>query len=133
MRRSATLGWPRLLVTLLLVSLCAAAPARAQSRDAWFGPDKALHFSVSALLAGGGYAAASPFTERTVVRVGVGAGFALSLGIAKELYDATGAGDASWRDFAWDVLGTGVGVLAAWLVDLAVHAATAGRTPVPIR
>jgi len=133
MGRSAALGWPRLAVTLLLVCLCAATPARAQSRDDWFGPDKALHFSVSALLAGGGYAAASPFTQRTAVRVGVGAGFALSLGIAKELYDATGAGDASWRDFTWDVLGTGVGVLTAWLIDLAVHAATDRQTSAPAR
>ncbi len=99
--------------------------------DDWFGPDKALHFSVSALLAGAGYAATAPFTERTAVRVGVGAGFALSLGIAKELYDATGAGDPSWRDFTWDALGTGVGVLTAWLVDLAIHASTDQRTPAP--
>jgi putative lipoprotein len=99
-------------------------PARAQTRDDWFGADKALHFSVSALLGGAGYGVTAMLTERTAVRVGVGAGFALSLGIAKELYDATGAGDPSWRDLTWDALGTGVGVLTAWLVDLAVHAAT---------
>lgn len=118
-RRSA-----RLLVAVLL---CVATAARAQSVDDWFGADKALHFSVSALLAGTGYAVAAPFTERAGVRLGVGAGFALSLGIAKEIADATGTGDPSWRDLTWDALGTGVGLLSAWLVDLAVHAATAPR------
>ncbi len=123
----------RLAASLLVVHLVAPAPVRAQSMDDWFGADKALHFSVSALLAGAGYAATAPFTERTPVRVGVGAGFALSLGIAKELYDASGAGDPSWRDLTWDALGTGVGVLTAWLVDLAIHAATDRRTPAPAR
>jgi len=114
----------RLLVAVLF---CAATAARAQSVDDWFGADKALHFSVSALLAGTGYAAAAPVTERTAVRLGVGAGFALSLGIAKEIADAAGSGDPSWRDLTWDVPGTGVGVLTAWLVDLAMHAATTPR------
>jgi putative lipoprotein len=116
-RRSA-----RLLVAVLL---CFATAARAQSADDWFGADKALHFSVSALLAGTGYAAAAPFTERPGVRLGVGAGFALSLGIAKEIADAAGSGDPSWRDLTWDAVGTGVGLVTAWLVDLAIHSATA--------
>lgn len=114
-----------LAAALLVVSLAATPPTRAQSMDDWLGPDKALHFSVSAALAGGAYGVTSVFTERTAVRLGVGAGFALTLGIAKELYDATGAGDPSWRDLTWDLLGAGVGVLTAWLIDRAVHAATA--------
>ena len=113
---------------LLAAALGAAVPARAQSVDDWLGADKALHFTVSAALAGTGYGGAALLTERTSVRLAVGAGFALSLGIAKEVYDATGAGDPSWRDLAWDVLGTGVGVLSAWLVDRLVHALQAPWT-----
>ena len=107
----------RRALALVLATSAAAVPARAQTVDDWLGPDKALHFSVSALLAGGGYAGAALLSERPAVRIGVGAGLALSLGVAKELYDATGAGDASWRDLTWDALGAGVGVLSAWLVD----------------
>lgn len=123
----------RICAGAVTVAVCAPAPARAQSMDAWLGPDKALHFSVSALLAGAGYAASVPFTERPAVRVGVGAGFALTLGVAKELYDLAGGGDPSWRDLTWDALGAGVGVLTAWLVDLAVRSATAPRRLAPAR
>ena len=115
--------------TALLVAavLSAGVSARAQSVDDWLGADKALHFTLSAALAGTGYGGAALLTERTSVRLAVGAGFALSLGIAKEVYDATGAGDPSWRDLTWDVLGTGVGVLSAWLVDRLVPSLEAPR------
>jgi len=39
------------------------------------------------------------------------------LGGGKELWDLTGHGDPSWRDFTWDVLGTAVGVALAASVD----------------
>lgn len=103
--------------TVLASVLGGPAPARAQTADAWFGADKALHFSVSAVLAGTGYGGAALFTDRTAVRLGAGAGLALSLGVVKEALDAAGAGNPSWRDLTWDVLGTGVGVLASWLID----------------
>jgi putative lipoprotein len=106
---------------LLACALAGSVPARAQTVDDWFGADKALHFSLSALLAGGGYAGAALVTDRTSVRVAAGAGFSLTLGIGKELFDAVAGGDPSWRDFTWDVIGTGVGVLSAWLVDSLVR------------
>lgn len=95
---------------------------RAAAQDAWLGADKALHFSVSAGLAGGGYALAVPLVEAPWARATIGASFALTLGIAKEFYDLSGAGDASWRDLTWDVIGTATGVLIAlgieWLVEV---------------
>jgi putative lipoprotein len=109
---------------LVCVAMASAATllgraARAED-DAWFGPDKALHFGVSIGLGASGYAASSLLFDERWQRAAAGGAFSLSLGAAKELYDATGKGDASWRDFAWDVAGTVVGVGIAWLVDLAI-------------
>ena len=59
----------------------------------------------------------APVSDDVRVRLGVGAGFALTVGIGKELWDLAGHGDPSWKDLAWDALGTGVGVLIAWIVD----------------
>jgi putative lipoprotein len=53
-------------------------------------------------------------------RVAVGAGVALSAGVAKEVYDEIEYGGASYKDLAFDVAGAAVGVVAAWLIDLAV-------------
>ncbi len=111
----------RALFACALVLLLSRAQ-QAAAQDAWFGADKALHFSVSAGLAGGGYALAVPLVEAPWARATIGASFALTLGIAKELYDLSGAGDASWRDLTWDVIGTATGVLIAlgieWLVEV---------------
>jgi putative lipoprotein len=95
-------------------------PASAADEDPWWGPDKALHFGVSAGLAAGGYGASSLVLDQRAARAGVGAGFSLTVGAGKELYDLSGGGDPSWKDFAWDVAGAGVGVAIALLVDLAL-------------
>jgi len=114
-----------MLLRLFRVGLAASAlalvtrPASAED-DPWWGKDKALHFGVSAGLAAGGYAASSFVLDRPVERAAVGAGFALTLGAAKELYDLGAGGDPSWKDFTWDVAGTGVGIAIALLVDLAI-------------
>ena len=107
----------RVRFALLLVTLWAGSAAAQIDPDPWFAPDKALHFSVSAGLAGLGYGGTALFSEDRAVRVAVGAGFALSLGIAKELADLAGLGHPSWKDFTWDVAGTAVGLVASWLLD----------------
>jgi putative lipoprotein len=104
----------------IAASVLCTAPARADDGDPWWGPDKALHFGVSAGLGAAGYAASSLLFERRLERAAGGAAFSLTLGASKELYDLSGAGDASWKDFTWDVAGTAVGVGLALLVDLAV-------------
>lgn len=100
-----------------LVALGFAREARADEADPWWGRDKALHFGLSAGLAAGGYGAASLFLDERWHRAAVGAGFALSLGAGKELYDASSGGDASAKDLTWDVAGTAVGIGLALLVD----------------
>lgn len=98
----------------LLCSLPVVARAEV---DPWFGRDKWLHFGASAALGAGGYAIGSAFLEERPARVAFGSGLALSAGIAKELADLAGAGHPSWRDLAWDAVGTGIGVLLAFGVD----------------
>src|SRR5437667_5464812 len=100
----------------LLVSLEAtlAGPpvARADSANAdpWFGRDKLLHFAASGSLAVVGYASASMLTENRPARIGAGAALAVGAGVAKELWDLDGHGDASWRDLSWDLIGATTGL-----------------------
>jgi len=94
--------------------------AAAADEDRWWGRDKALHFGVSAGLAVGGYAVSTLVLDEPYQRSLAGAGFALSLGIAKETYDYTAHGDASWKDLSWDVAGTALGIGLALAIDLAL-------------
>lgn len=107
---------PRWLGAALLLSWqLLSGPARA---DEWWGPDKALHFGVSAGLGAGGYAASSLIWDEPWQRALAGATLALSAGVAKELWDASGHGDPSWKDLCWDGLGAAVGVGLATGIDL---------------
>ena len=115
---------PRTAASLAGVVACALAgarPAQAADPDPWFGRDKALHFGASATLAAGGYGATGLVTEDRRVRLAVGGGFAFSLGIAKELWDLSGPGDASWRDLTWDAVGTVTGLAFAAGLDWAIQ------------
>ena len=103
--------------------LLAPAPTRAAppDPDPWFGPDKALHFTVSGLVAGGGYGMTAIFSDRVATRIAFGAGLGLAVGAGKEVWDLSGHGDPSWRDFTWDVIGTVFGVGIAVTIDLATR------------
>jgi uncharacterized protein YfiM (DUF2279 family) len=81
-------------LSVLLVLLFGPSAA-AQSSDPWLGQDKALHFSVSIGLGAAGYTGASLCTDDRDVRLGVGILGAFTVGAGKELWDATGAGQAS--------------------------------------
>lgn len=115
----------------LLVALAGSTAFAQADPDPWFAPDKALHFGVSAGLAGLGYGGASLFTEDRAVRIAVGAGFAFSAGIAKELLDLAGLGRPSWKDLAWDALGTAVGVVLSWVLDVFVITPLGRPPPTP--
>lgn len=104
-----------LAAALLLWS--ASSRAQVPEGDPWLGPDKALHFGASAVLAGGGYTLGALASEETAPRFIVGAGVALTAGAAKELYDLTGRGDFSLRDLTWDAIGTATGLLISYAVD----------------
>lgn len=110
----------RVLAVVLGGALFVATPARAEEPDPWVGPDKWLHFGVSVGLTLGGYGTSSLFLGEPWQRATAGAGFSLTLGAGKELYDLSGHGDPSWKDFTWDVAGTAVGVGLALLVDAAL-------------
>lgn len=110
------------LPALLCLSLLAPLSARGEvseipSRDDWFGRDKALHYSVSAGLAGAGYASGALLFEAPEGRWLTGAGVALGAGVAKELYDAGRGSFFSTKDLTWDVLGTATGLGLSWAVD----------------
>lgn len=116
----------RVLLLSLLLSCAGVSSVRAE--DAWLAPDKGLHFGVSLGLAAGGYGLSSLFLAPPRYRALVGFSFALSLGVAKEAWDAAGHGDPSWRDVTWDILGGLTGTALAWGVDLALKRAR--RQPV---
>lgn len=108
----------------MLAALVMPNTAWARDPDPWLGEDKLLHFSASAVAAGLGYGVSSVFVQPRSTRAIVGASTALSLGIGKELYDATGRGDPSFRDLTWDVIGTAVGVGLSLGIDLLLSHAT---------
>jgi len=88
-----------------------------QTDDAWFGRDKALHFGASAAITMIGYAGASAASDHRPTRRAAAVLLGLTAGVTKEVWDAFGAGDASWRDLAWDVIGTATGVAIAAGID----------------
>lgn len=116
---------------LLILSLWSGAALAQSDPDPWFAPDKALHFGFSAGISALGYGGAALFTEDRGVRVLAGVGLGLAAGIGKELLDLAGLGHPSWKDLAWDVMGTAVGVLLSWVLDVFVITPLSRPPPVP--
>jgi putative lipoprotein len=106
---------------LLAALLCLACAAPAAAQDDWLGRDKALHFGVSLAISASAYGVSALWLERPGWRALAGASTALAAGAAKELWDAAGHGDASGKDFAWDVVGSATGVGLALAVDFMVQ------------
>ena len=104
-------------LVLCLTLTGASAFAQQRDPDPWLGPDKALHCSLSAVIAGAGYTGAAFLTDDARLRLLAGGALALVAGTAKELADLGGLGTPSWKDFTWDVIGTAAGLLTAWLLD----------------
>ena len=102
-----------------LAMLCFTSSAACA--DDWLGADKAAHF---------GYSAAFGAAATTTIPLAGGPGpdwrsFALGAGIgvlpgmAKEVWDLSGRGDASWKDLAWDAIGALAGAGIVWAVQAA--------------
>jgi putative lipoprotein len=104
------------VVLYSLLSLVAPRVARADT-DRWLARDKAQHFAATAGIALGGYGGAALLDAETRWRVAIGLGAGMAAGLAKEAWDLSGRGDASWRDVAWDAIGSGVGVLVGFVVE----------------
>ncbi|MFH1759553.1 MAG: hypothetical protein ABIA63_00495 [bacterium] len=85
------------------------------SDDPWFGIDKAQHFAVSVVAAAG-----SKYMLHTHSRLNhtnaaaVGAGFTITLGISKEVYDKKKGSYFSCKDLIYDILGTAAGIWLVW-------------------
>ena len=112
--------WPA-FVALLLVAMSRSSFARADD-DPFWGRDKALHFAVAGGIAGVGYGVTTAVAADRWKAFAVGGAAAVGAGAIKEGLDATGLGDPSWKDFAWDVIGAAAGLGVAWAIDVAIHA-----------
>lgn len=104
-------------VAVAMAFAAGLCPGEASADDFW-GPDKALHFGVSAALSVGGYATSALVFDKPWQRALSGAAFSLAVGAGKEGYDAVAGGDPSWKDFAWDGIGTAMGISLSLTVDL---------------
>lgn len=108
-----------MVVVAAVVGCTIAVPARADD-DPWVAPDKGAHFGVSVAMSAAAYGVSTAFLDEPWQRAVTAASFSLAVGAGKEAYDATGRGDPSGRDFAWDALGTAVGVGLALTIDALV-------------
>jgi putative lipoprotein len=108
------------LVLVVLLSFSSRS-ARAADPDPWFAKDKALHFGVSAGIAGGTYAMGAALFDARGHALLAASGATLAVGAGKELLDLAGYGTPSWKDFAADVAGMIIGLAVAWSLDLAVR------------
>lgn len=87
-----------------------ASTACAAENDA-LGPDKALHFTVSVGLTLSASLAFDVVGVDEPEASPLSIGFALSLGVGKELFDALRGSGFSAADLTWDVLGVASAVL----------------------
>lgn len=123
-----------MFLSLAVGSVFCGGAALAQGNDSLLGKDKAEHFALSAGLAAAGYGGSALFFDSREARLLAGAGFALTLGAAKELDDLRGPGVASWADMAWNVVGAGAGLAVAYGIDRLLSARRprgAGGLPSP--
>jgi uncharacterized protein YfiM (DUF2279 family) len=123
---------PRAFFSVLAcAALVSSSPAaQAMDNDPWIARDKALHLDASAGIAALSYALSAGWVvDARWKALVVGGGITLAAGAGKELLDATHVlgGDPSWRDFAWDAIGTVAGLAVAWGVDLLLGGVSDGR------
>ena len=88
--------------------------------DKWLAWDKALHLGVSALLSSTSYYVYRyQFHNTPEGTLYFSAGFTLTLGVAKECYDAKHPNrhNASWKDLVTDVVGMGLGIGLVFTLD----------------
>ena len=111
--------WPTWQVLLaVLCVLLAGRPARAAtSGDEWLGADKAKHFGATLGLAGLGYGGGALLFDSPRARLLSGAALGMGVGLGKELYDLGRGSRFSWKDLAWDAVGTATGLALSWLIE----------------
>ncbi len=117
-------------MTSLLLALLGAprsASAADVDPDPWLGKDKALHFAASSAIAAGGYAIGAALFDARGHALLFGGALATAAGVGKEAIDLAGAGTPSWRDLAWDGMGTVTGLAVAWSIDLLLRGVSEKR------
>lgn len=96
------------LIAVLIGAMAAAILLDPAKADEWHGEDKQLH-----LLAGWGIANAATLQTASPLQ---GFAWGCGAGAAKELFDMTGQGDPSVKDFVVTCLGAGLGSGTGWLL-----------------
>jgi len=97
---------------------CALGPMKAQAQsDAWWGKDKQKHLLVSLSVSAATYVWLGHSGVESSLRMGVTTLLVLSAGALKEARDAMGYGHPSWKDMTWNVIGTAVGLVVAYVVE----------------
>ncbi len=94
-----------------------APPGRAPEGDRWFGPDKAKHFAVSAVVQGISHGLVRSAGSDYRTASDVAAVSTLSVGVAKELWDRSRGRHFSWKDLTADVAGGVSGAVVMRQVD----------------
>jgi putative lipoprotein len=108
-------------ITALACALFVSKETRAEDSDPWLGRDKFDHFVVSSSIASETYLVAAAHVRARGWALVIAGGTSLAIGGAKEAWDLAGHGDPSWRDLAWDFIGTVGGLALAWGIDLAIR------------
>ena len=102
---------------MLVFTLWTGGPPAPGGGDPWFGRDKLLHVTASALIQGGAHAAlrsrGAPYGQASWGAAAV----TVSAAIGKELWDRHRRRDFSLKDLAWDGLGGTAGAVAVRQVD----------------
>lgn len=118
----------RFAAALFAAAICVHAPSAARADDdPWTGTDKTLHFAVSGGIAAGAYTGGAFLFDARRDALIFGGAIALAAGVGKEIADLAGAGDPSWKDLTWDLMGTVTGLALAWSVDLLVRGVSEHR------
>jgi len=99
--------------------VCIQSAGMTENGDRWLAQDKFYHFTVSAgITVSSYYVYRAELNNTETGTYYFSGGFTLSLGALKEFYDAKHPQKhtSSWKDFAADAAGMGVGLLAGYLL-----------------
>ena len=89
---------------------------KGQEHDSWLGPDKTLHFGATFTISTLGYISGIRISDSFWHQAGLSVGLGLGAGISKEVYDLVKKNQWSWKDMAWNCIGTLSGLAITTLI-----------------
>jgi putative lipoprotein len=101
----------------LVFTLVTGGGTPRSARDPWFGRDKLLHFTASALIQGAAHAAFRARSASYAQASWGAAAVTATAGVGKELWDRHEERDFSLRDLAWDGIGGVSGAIVVRQID----------------